>query len=423
MFNSLIRSFSMRGSLFVAFFLLAIATAGAQTADDASAVSWVSTWGTSVSGTNDSLFAFSAYNGNNVFNNQVIRETVHASLGGAVLRVRLSNEKGTAAVLVGAAHIALTDTAANIVPGTDRTLTFRGGSASVTIPAGSPELSDAVDLDVPANANLSISLYFPASTPVATFHPYAMQTTYVSPPNSGDVTGATTLPLDSAQPVLNQWSLIGGVEVQQAVGTRAFVALGSSITDGYLSTQDTNHRWTDYLALRFARKGLPVGIVNASLIANPLVRVGNGDPVLVRFDRDVLARPGAAYVFLNDVLGVEIQTSGSPLSDADYAQATIGALRQYRTRAHSLGLKAYAGTIIPLGGAPNYTTSYETKRQIVNAFIRNGGLDGYADFDAAVRDPADPTRILAAYDGGDHHHLNDAGYKALAHSFDLALFQ
>jgi len=82
------------------------------------------------------------------------------------------------------------------------------------------------------------------------------------------------------------------------------------------------------------------------------------------------------------------------------------------------------GTVIPLGGAPAGTASYEAKRQIINAFIRGGGgFDGYVDFDAAVRDPSDVTRILAAYDGGDHHHLNDAGYKLVADTFDLTLFR
>ncbi len=421
MINILADFFPGRCLTLAAVWLLSLAAASAQTADPAP-VTWVSTWGTGMSSAaSDQFFAASAYKGNNVFNDQVIRQTVHASLGGAVVRLRLSNELGTAPLAVGAVHVALTDSGANIVPGTDRTVTFRGGSTTVTIPTGTPEISDAISLDVPANANLSISVYFPTATPVTTVHPRAMQATYVSPAGSGDVTAEAALPLDPVQPSIDQWSLLSGVEVK-AAGARTFVALGSSITDGLLSTPDANRRWTDYLAARLARKGLPVGVVNASIIANPILRAGNGGPALARFDRDVLARPGAAYVFINDILGVEIQGTATN-SDADYANAVIGGLRQYRTRAHSQGIKAYAGTIIPLGGASNYTPSYEARRQIINAFIRGGGLDGYADFDAAVRDPADPTRILAAYDGGDHHHLNDAGYKVLARSFDLTLFQ
>ena len=44
------------------------------------------------------------------------------------------------------------------------------------------------------------------------------------------------------------------------------------------------------------------------------------------------------------------------------------------------------------------------------------------DFDAAVRDPSQPTRILPAYDGGDHLHPNDAGFNAIARAIPLGLF-
>jgi len=39
------------------------------------------------------------------------------------------------------------------------------------------------------------------------------------------------------------------------------------------------------------------------------------------------------------------------------------------------------------------------------------------------RYPAHPSAIAAAYDSGDHLHPNDAGYKAMAESVDLKLFQ
>jgi len=39
-----------------------------------------------------------------------------------------------------------------------------------------------------------------------------------------------------------------------------------------------------------------------------------------------------------------------------------------------------------------------------------------------VRDPKNPHRMLPAYDGGDHLHPGDAGYKAMGESIDLNLF-
>ena len=44
----------------------------------------------------------------------------------------------------------------------------------------------------------------------------------------------------------------------------------------------------------------------------------------------------------------------------------------------------------------------------------------YVDFDAAVRDPANPAALLAADDSGDHLHPSAAGYQAMANAVDLS---
>ena len=71
------------------------------------------------------------------FNNQTLRQIVHISVGGPRVRVRLSTF-GASGVVISAAHIALRATAASIVPGSDRRLTF-GGTPSIAIPAGAPD--------------------------------------------------------------------------------------------------------------------------------------------------------------------------------------------------------------------------------------------------------------------------------------------
>ena len=59
----------------------------------------------------------------------------------------------------------------------------------------------------------------------------------------------------------------------------------------------------------------------------------------------------------------------------------------------------------------------------VNNFIRNSGeFDGVIDFDAVVRDPGNPKRILPAFTE-DNLHPNDAGYKAMADAINLDLFR
>ena len=74
--------------------------------------------------------------------------------------------------------------------------------------------------------------------------------------------------------------------------------------------------------------------------------------------------------------------------------------------------------------AAYFTKEGEAKRQALNQWIRTSkAYDGVVDFDAATRDPANPTRYLPLYDSGDHLHPNDAGYQAMANAIDLTLLK
>jgi hypothetical protein len=90
--------------------------------------------------------------------------------------------------------------------------------------------------------------------------------------------------------------------------------------------------------------------------------------------------------------------------------------------AQARGLRVVGATIPPWKGWPRWTPRREATRQAVNAWIRAGGDGAFtavADFDAALRDPADPRRLRPAYDSGDHLHPNDAGDAALARAVPL----
>ena len=50
------------------------------------------------------------------FSGQTLRQIVHTSIGGAEVRVLLSNVFGTTALVIGAAHIAIRSAGAEIVP-------------------------------------------------------------------------------------------------------------------------------------------------------------------------------------------------------------------------------------------------------------------------------------------------------------------
>jgi lysophospholipase L1-like esterase len=93
-------------------------------------------------------------------------------------------------------------------------------------------------------------------------------------------------------------------------------------------------------------------------------------------------------------------------------------------RAHERGLRIYGATLTPCEGDALMTPEGEARRTAINQWIRTGRMfDGVVDFDAVVRDPAAPTKIRAEFDSGDHLHPNDAGYKAMGESIDLALFK
>jgi lysophospholipase L1-like esterase len=395
---------------------------------------WTGTWSTTVTET--------PAGDTTAFEDQTIRQIVHTSIGGDSPRVRLSNEFGQAPLLVGEAHLALRDAdapeAARTEPGTDRRLTF-GGRGSVTVPAGAPAVSDPVALRVPAGTDLVISIYLPRHTPGSTVHAYSFQTNYVA---DGNVTGRSAIDVAGT---MERWYFLSGVSVQPRVPGRAsaVVTLGDSITDGSVSTVDANRRWPDVLAerLRASRHTAGTGVLNQGMTGNRLLYdpnppAGNdaedyaayfGRSALSRFDRDVLAQPGAEYVIV--LLGVnDLGHPGTiaPESERVSAGDIIAGYQQLIARAHERGLEIFGGTITPFfeDTLGFYSPENEAVRQRVNEWVRTSdAFDGVVDFDAAVRDPAHPDRLLPAYDGGDHLHPNGAGLEAMARAVPLSLFR
>lgn len=390
---------------------------------------WIGTWGTGPTGA-----AIPPAAPPQQFSNQTLRQIVHTSAGGSRLRVKFSNEFGTTALTIGAARIGRRETGNSIIAGTDRALTF-GGQPSIVIPPGAPVWSDPVDLEVPPLVDLAISMYLPQPTIASTHHGSAFQTNYIA---SGNATAASSL---SGATTTTSWYFLTGVSVwTRRAGT--LVALGDSITDGAYSNVDANHRWPDVLARRLQRyqRLFDVGVLNMGIGGNRLLNPGNavvppfsgigplfGVAALARFDRDVLAQPGVEGVIV--LLGVNDlghPISISPSSEEVTAEDLIQGYRQLIARAHQNDVRIYGATITPFANTTiknYYTPAREAKRQAVNAWIRGSGeYDGVIDFDAAVRDPADQSRILPAYDSGDHLHPNDAGMVAMGESIPLRLF-
>ena len=388
---------------------------------------WVVTWGASPApqmATDDQMRAAKLE-----FANQTLREIVHTSIGSSTVRVRLSNAYGKQAADIGAAHIALCSKDSAIVAGSDRTLTF-GGRASVSIPPNALVLSDPVKLDVPASSNVAISIYVPKTTIGAGIHYAAQQTSYVG---AGDQTGAASI---AAPMTIASWVFLTGVDVLAPQSASAVVAFGDSITDGARSTVDANRRWPDILAARLLarRGGKKIGVLDAGIGGNRILHDASpanikfGMNALARFDRDVLAQPGVKYVIvLEGINDLGHAGSSAPESETVTAEDLIAGLRQMIERAHEKGIQIFGATLTPFEGTPfagYYTPEKETKRKALNEWIRTGrAFDGVVDFEKAVRDPANPGRMLPAYDGGDHLHPGDAGYKAMGEAVNLSLFK
>lgn len=357
------------------------------------------------------------------FNNQTFRQFARTSIGGARVRVVLTNAFGTRALTIGGAHVALRGNGGAIVAGSDRALTF-GGLQTATIPPAAILVSDPVNLAVPVASDVAIDLYFPGDTAASpsplTVHAGSRQTNYLSSP--GRHLGATELP--GATPV-PAWAFLARLEVVAPDRVGAMVALGDSITDGFNSTPDTNNRWPDHLAKRLASTGILMGILNVGIDGNRVLLDGAGVSALARFDREVVAQPGATHVFvlegIND-LGIGALFKDGPRPTTEELMAGH---RQLIARAHAKGLKIVASTLLPYEGTtfPGYfTPEGETIRQAFNQWLRTSKeYDAIVDFDAVMRDPAQPSRMLAKYDSGDHLHPNDAGYKAMADAVDLTL--
>jgi len=159
-------------------------------------------------------------------------------------------------------------------------------------------------------------------------------------------------------------------------------------------------------------------VLNAGIGGNRLLNEGNGPSALARFARDVLAQPGARAVIVLEGINDIGQARRNPVPSA---ADLIAAHQQMIEQAHARGLRIYGATLTPFEGASYWTPEGEAKRQQLNEWIRSGQrYDGFFDFDAAVRDPARPTKTLPRFDAGDHLHLNAAGYEALAGAVDLS---
>jgi lysophospholipase L1-like esterase len=402
----------------IALLLLAASTAlSAQSLPPRSApATWVGSWGTAI-------FDGDPWHTIPTLVDSTLREVVHTSLAGTQLRVRLSNEFGKEPLRINAASIALSTGASAIDTASARNLTF-GGSASIVIPPGAEVLSDAVPMATEAFANLAVSIYVPLQQiSDVSVHSGAQQDNFI-------VTGNHVREASLTAPVVvPSWYFVKGVDVLPSAPaiSGTVVAFGDSITDGAYVTQNSNHRWSDYLAQRLHANPATanLSVLDEGIGGNCILIHCVGENALARFDHDVLSQAGVKYVIVLEGIN-DIGTLHEP-NRPDYkvtAEDLEQGLSQLAARAHEHGIKVFGATLTPYKGAGYFMDKGEQIREAVNLWILNSGVfDGTIDFDKATRDPANPLMFAPFADAGDHLHPKDAGYSAMADSIDLALFQ
>ena len=352
-----------------------------------------------------------------------LRQTIHIAKGGQTIRLRLSNAMSTEPLVLRNIHIAQATATggSEIDPASDRAITF-GGMSDIVIPAGADYTSDPVEMTVADQSPLSVSFHMPEMPKQQTGHPGSRTTSWLvhgDHVSDADLAGAQKF---------DHWFTISGLDIEGRSATAAIVAFGDSITDGYGIKSNSDARWPDFLGQRLKDK--PVAVLNAGIGGNRLLLDGLGPNALARFDRDVLSQTGVKYVVvLEGVNDLGMLTRDAPVSAEDHAGLVArikAAYLQMITKAHSHGMKIYGATITPFMGMDYYhaDAQNEADRQAVNSWIRtSSAFDAVIDFDAALRDPAQPDRLSPAFDSGDHLHPSSAGYKAMADAVNLKLFE
>jgi len=365
---------------------------------------------------------------NLVLADATLRQTIHVSIGGDQIRLRISNAFGGAPLPITAVTVALPEGGragvSAIQPGTVRRVTF-SGRQSVVIPVGAQMVSDPLNFRVAPGSNLTITMYLAegqASNNI-TSHPGSRTTSYLL---AGNHVNAVDLP--GATPT-DHWYFISGLEVWARHTTSAIAILGDSLTDGRGSTTNMNNRWPDRLAerLRANRGTADIAVLNQAAGGNRVLNDGLGPNVLARMDRDILALSGPQWLIVFEGINDIGTAEATEEAQQQVVEDLIAAYEQIIVRAHAQGLRVYGATLLPFGGNDMYDDPEghrEAARQAVNRWIRTSGrFDAVIDFDRAVRDPSDPSRLRPEADEGDHLHLNPTGYQMLADAVPLHLFR
>ena len=370
-----------------------------------SAQNWVGTWATAPQTVVRSFMPY-----NNCMTNRSVRQVVKVSIGGDVIRLKLSNIYSMQPVEIRSIYIAHAKDSFAIDAKTAQYFKF-GNSYKTVIPAGKQIVSDALKFYLRNLERVAITINYTSAPEVPTVHMGSRTTSYI-------MKGVTNAHSNFEKAFReNHWYNISGIDVYTMSNNMSAIAiLGNSITDGKCSTDNAQNRWSDVMSemLQLKHKITNQGVLNLG-IGNNRVTVPGGFGVLAkeRFDRDILMQNGVKKVIIFEGIN-DIGAARSGNSET-VARQIIESIQGMVKKAKARKMKVYLGTITPFKGAGYYTHFHEAARLYVNDWIRSQArnVDGILDFAKLLQDPNDDRRMKREYASNDWLHPNPTGYKAM----------
>ena len=369
------------------------------------AQNWVGTWATAPQTVVKSFMPY-----NNCMTNRSVRQVVKVSIGGDVIRLKLSNIYSMQPVEIRSIYIAHAKDSSDIDAKTAQYFKF-GNSYKTVIPAGKQIVSNALKFKLRNLERVAITINYTSAPEIPTVHMGSRTTSYI-------MKGVTNAHSNFAKAFReNHWYNISGIDVYTMSNTMSAIAIiGNSITDGKCSTDNAQNRWPDVMSemLQLKHKITNQGVLNLG-IGNNRVTVPGGFGALAkeRFDRDILMQSGVKKVVIFE--GVNDIGAARSGSSETVARKIIESIQGMMKKAKARKMKVYLGTITPFKGAGYYTHFHEAARLYVNDWIRSQAknVDGILDFAKLLQDPNDDRRMKREYASNDWLHPNPTGYKAM----------
>ena len=369
------------------------------------AQNWVGTWATAPQTVVKSFMPY-----NNCMTNRSVRQVVKVSIGGDVIRLKLSNIYSMQPVEIRSIYIAHAKDSSDIDAKTAQYFKF-GNSYKTIIPAGKQIVSDALKFNLRNLERVAITINYTSAPEIPTVHMGSRTTSYI-------MKGVTNAHSNFAKAFReNHWYNISGIDVYTMSNNMSAIAIiGNSITDGKCSTDNAQNRWPDVMSemLQLKHKITNQGVLNLG-IGNNRVTVPGGFGALAkeRFDRDILMQSGVKKVVIFE--GVNDIGAARSGSSETVARQIIESIQGMVKKAKARKMKVYLGTITPFKGAGYYTHFHEAARLYVNDWIRSQAknVDGILDFAKLLQDPNDDRRMKREYASNDWLHPNPTGYKAM----------